>query len=118
MGSVPVANAGLASAINNSISRIGQPLLSAVIFVVVSGSFYAALAGAVPGFDPSDPAARALVQPLNKPGPAPPGCSWTLPGWHRSTRCTWPRASVPRSSWAGLRELDRAAPGNRRGRRR
>ncbi len=68
MGSVPVANAGLASAINNSISRIGQPLLSAVIFVVVSGSFYAALAGAVPGFDPSDPAARALVQPLNKPG--------------------------------------------------
>ncbi len=68
MGSVPVANAGLASAINNSISRIGQPLLSAVIFVVVSGSFYAALAGAVPGFDPSDPAARSLVQPLNKPG--------------------------------------------------
>ncbi len=68
MGSVPVANAGLASAINNSVSRIGQPLLSAVIFVVVSGSFYAALAGAVPGFDPSDPAARALVQPLNKPG--------------------------------------------------
>jgi EmrB/QacA subfamily drug resistance transporter len=68
MGSVPVANAGLASAINNSISRIGQPLLSALIFVVVSGSFYATLAGAVPGFDPSDPAARALVQPLNKPG--------------------------------------------------
>jgi EmrB/QacA subfamily drug resistance transporter len=68
MGSVPVANAGLASAINNSISRIGQPLLSALIFVVVSGSFYAALAGAVPGFDPTDPVARALVQPLNKPG--------------------------------------------------
>jgi EmrB/QacA subfamily drug resistance transporter len=68
MSSVPVANAGLASAINNSISRIGQPLLSAVIFVVVSGSFYAALAGAVPGFDASDPAARALVQPLNTPG--------------------------------------------------
>lgn len=73
MGSVPVANAGLASAINNAISRIGQPLLSAVIFVVVSGSFYATLAGAVPGFDPSDPAARALVQPLNKPGPEAAG---------------------------------------------
>jgi EmrB/QacA subfamily drug resistance transporter len=70
MGSVPVANAGLASAINNAVSRVGQPLLSAVIFVVVSGSFYAALAGAVPGFNASDPAMRALVQPLNvvKPG--------------------------------------------------
>jgi EmrB/QacA subfamily drug resistance transporter len=67
MGSVPVANAGLASAINNAISRIGQPLLSAVIFVVVTGTFYATLAGAVPGFDPSDPASRALVQPLNPP---------------------------------------------------
>ena len=30
MSSVPVSNAGLASAINNAISRIGQPLLSAV----------------------------------------------------------------------------------------
>ncbi len=68
MGSVPVGNAGLASAINNAVSRIGQPLLSALIFVVVSGSFYAALAGAVPGFDAADPAMRAVVQPLNTPG--------------------------------------------------
>jgi EmrB/QacA subfamily drug resistance transporter len=68
MGSVPVGNAGLASAINNAVSRIGQPLLSALIFVVVSGSFYAALAGAVPGFDATDPAMRAVVQPLNTPG--------------------------------------------------
>jgi hypothetical protein len=67
MGSVPVANAGLASAINNAVSRIGQPLLSAVIFVAVSGAFYAALAGAVPGFDAADPAMRAVVQPLNVP---------------------------------------------------
>jgi EmrB/QacA subfamily drug resistance transporter len=67
MGSVPVSNAGLASAINNAVSRIGQPLLSALIFVVVSGAFYAALAGAVPGFDAADPAMRAVVQPLNTP---------------------------------------------------
>lgn len=67
MTSVPVSNAGLASAINNAISRIGQPLLSAVIFVVVSGSFYAAVSAAVPSFDSSDPAQRALVQPLNPP---------------------------------------------------
>jgi hypothetical protein len=67
MSSVPVANAGLASAINNAISRIGQPLLSAVIFVVVSGSFYAAVSVAVPSFDSNDPAQRELVQPLNPP---------------------------------------------------
>lgn len=72
MSSVPVANAGLASAINNSISRIGQPLLSAVIFVVLSGSFYAALAGAVPGVDPADPSLRAQVQPLNPPASGTP----------------------------------------------
>ena len=67
MSSVPVRNAGLASAINNAVSRIGQPLLSALIFVVVSGSFYAALAGAVPGLDASDPSLHAMVQPLNPP---------------------------------------------------
>lgn len=72
MSSVPVGNAGVASAINNSISRIGQPLLSAVIFVVVTGSFYAALATAVPGLDPNDPALRAQVQPLNPPPPGTP----------------------------------------------
>lgn len=73
MTSVPVSNAGLASAINNAISRIGQPLLSAVIFIVVSGSFYAAITAQVPGFDSNDPAQRALVQPLNPPHPdAPP----------------------------------------------
>ena len=72
MSSVPVRNAGIASAINNAISRIGQPLLSAMIFVVVSGSFYAALAGAVPGLDAASPALRALVQPLNPPAAATP----------------------------------------------
>ena len=72
MSSVPVGNAGVASAINNAISRVGQPLLSAVIFVVVSGSFYASLGAAVPGLDPSDPTVRAQVQPLNPPAPGTP----------------------------------------------
>ena len=40
-----------------------------MIFVVVSGAFYTAVATSVPGFDPSDPASRAQVQPLNPPGP-------------------------------------------------
>jgi EmrB/QacA subfamily drug resistance transporter len=72
MSSVPVRNAGVASAVNNAISRIGQPLVSALIFVVVSGSFYAALAGAVPGVDPADPALRSMVQPLNPPAASAP----------------------------------------------
>lgn len=67
MSSVPVRNAGIASAINNAVSRVGQPLLSAVIFVVISGSFYATLADRVPGLDPSSPTLRAEVQPLNQP---------------------------------------------------
>jgi hypothetical protein len=67
MSSVSVSRAGIASAINNAISRVGQPLLSAVIFIVITASFYSALAAKVPGLDPNDPALRAAVQPLDKP---------------------------------------------------
>lgn len=67
MGSVPVRNSGLASAINNAISRVGQPLLAAVIFIVISGSFYATLATKVPGLDPDAVAVRRDIQPLNPP---------------------------------------------------
>ena len=69
MSSVPVRNAGLASAINNAISRVGQPLLSAVIFIVITASFYSSLAAKVPGLDPNDASLRANVQPLNEPVP-------------------------------------------------
>lgn len=69
MTSVPVRNAGLGSAINNAVSRVGQPILAAVIFIVVSGSFYATLGERIPGLDPSGPAVRAAVQPLNRPAP-------------------------------------------------
>ncbi|HEY7737078.1 MAG TPA: MFS transporter [Candidatus Limnocylindrales bacterium] len=73
MSSVPVRNAGIASAINNAISRVGYPLLAAVIFIVVSGSFYARLAALVPGVDPASPELRTQVQPLNPPADdAPP----------------------------------------------
>ena len=68
MGSVPVRNAGIASAINNALSRVGQPLVAAAVFIVVSGTFYSSLAAAVPGTDPSSTELRADFQPLN---PAP-----------------------------------------------
>jgi len=67
MSSVPVANAGLASSINNAISRIGPQLAGAVIFVAVSAVFYASLAARIPGTDSSSTALRAEVSPLNPP---------------------------------------------------
>jgi EmrB/QacA subfamily drug resistance transporter len=72
MASVPVRNAGLGSAINNAVSRVGAPLLSAIIFIVVSGTFYATLAARVPGIDPASPEIRELVQPINPPKPETP----------------------------------------------
>lgn len=67
MGSVPVRNAGLASAINNALSRVGQPLFAAAVFIVVSGTFYSVLAAAVPGTDPNSPALRSAYEALNPP---------------------------------------------------
>jgi MFS family permease len=64
MASIPVRNAGLGSAINNAVSRVGQPLVWAVLFIAITASFYPALAELVPGLDVTDPALRELVQPL------------------------------------------------------
>ena len=65
MSSIPSRNSGLGSAINNALSRVGQPLLGAVIFVAITASFYSTLASKVPGLDPADPAIRAAIVPLN-----------------------------------------------------
>jgi len=67
MGSIPVHNAGIASAINNALSRVGQPLVGATVFIVVSGAFYATLAAAVPGTDPSSPQLRAQYEAFHPP---------------------------------------------------
>jgi hypothetical protein len=67
MGSVPVANAGLGAAINNAVSRVGQPLLLAVIYLAISALFYATLTDLVPGLDATSDAARTALQPLNPP---------------------------------------------------
>jgi EmrB/QacA subfamily drug resistance transporter len=67
MSSIPVRNAGLGSAINNALSRIGAPIVVPLLFVVVTASFYAALAGAVPGTDPNSATLRSTYSPLNPP---------------------------------------------------
>ena len=72
MSSVPTRNSGLASAINNAISRIGPLLAGAVIFIGVSASFYGALHELVPSLDTSSAEVRASIPPLNPPDPSLP----------------------------------------------
>jgi len=67
MGSVPGHSAGLGSAINNAISRVGQPLLGALIFIVVTTTFYATLATVTPTLDTSSAQVRTDFPPLNPP---------------------------------------------------
>jgi EmrB/QacA subfamily drug resistance transporter len=67
MSSIPVRHAGLGSAINNAISRVGSPLVSAALFIAITATFYPSLAGLLPGIDVADPAVRAQIQPLTSP---------------------------------------------------
>jgi len=67
MTSVPKQNSGVASAINNAISRVGAPLVTALIFVAVVSSFYGAIQERVPGVDTSSERFRLQVAPLNPP---------------------------------------------------
>jgi EmrB/QacA subfamily drug resistance transporter len=67
MTSVPKHNSGVASAINNAISRVGSPLVTALIFVAVVSSFYGAIQDRVPGVDTSSERFRLQVAPLNPP---------------------------------------------------
>ena len=67
MGSIPQRFSGLGSAINNAIARVGQPLLGALIFVAVSGTFYEALSALSPDLDTTSAAVRSAFPPLNPP---------------------------------------------------
>ncbi len=67
MTSVPERNSGVASAINNAISRVGSPLVNALIFVAVTSAFYATIGQQVPGVDVGSPEFREEVAPLNQP---------------------------------------------------
>jgi EmrB/QacA subfamily drug resistance transporter len=72
MRSVPGRQAGLASAINNAISRVGPQLAGAVIFVVVTASFYSALQARAPELNMDDPEVRRTIPPLSRPEPEVP----------------------------------------------
>jgi len=67
MTSVPVRNSGVASAVNNAISRVGPQLAGAAIFVAITASFYSGMAARLPGTDTSDAAFRHDYPPLLVP---------------------------------------------------
>jgi EmrB/QacA subfamily drug resistance transporter len=67
MTSVPTRNSGVASAINNAISRVGSPLVGAVMFVAIAASFYGTIADHVPDVNVDSPEFRKQVSPLNPP---------------------------------------------------
>ncbi len=69
MTSVPTENSGIASAVNNAVSRVGPQLAGALIFVAVTASFYGNLVEAVPDLPVAAPSVRAELAPLNPPGP-------------------------------------------------
>src|SRR6202140_5163 len=68
MRSIPAQNAGLGSAINNAISRVGPQLAGALIFVFITASFYSYIATRRADVNVNDPAFRKLVSPLNPAG--------------------------------------------------
>ena len=66
MNSVPSSRAGLGSAINNAISRVGAPLIGALIFIAISATFYSVL-GSLTGLDTTSQDVRQGFPPLNPP---------------------------------------------------
>lgn len=67
MRSVPVQHSGVASAVNNAISRVGPQLVGALVFVAITGVFYGALDARVPSLDTSAAEVRDRFSPLNPP---------------------------------------------------
>ncbi|HEX9494523.1 MAG TPA: hypothetical protein VGA38_02045, partial [Candidatus Limnocylindria bacterium] len=70
MTSVPSLHSGVASAINNAISRVGPQLAGAVIFIAITASFYAGLHDRVPAVNVDDPVIRQRIAPLNVQRPS------------------------------------------------
>ena len=67
MSSVPERNSGLASAINNAISRVGPLVAGALIFVAVTATFYGGMKERVPSLNVDATDVRRALAPLNPP---------------------------------------------------
>lgn len=111
MSSIPMRFSGLGSAINNSISRVGQPLLGAIIFIAISATFYSVLGSREPSLDTSSPGVRAAFQPLNPPpatataGQADAAKRASIEAFHLAMLVSAGLLVVGSAvSWVGLRE--------------
>ena len=109
MGSIPERFSGLGSAINNAIARVGQPLLGALIFVAVSGTFYAALSTLAPELDLASASVRAGFPPSTRRASTrrpsrskPPRAS--IDAFHQAMAAAGLVAIGGVVSWVGLRE--------------
>ena len=114
MGSISGRFSGVGSAINNSISRVGQPLLGALIFIPVSAAYYASLASST-GLDTNDGTIRRMFQPLNPPGAGATAAQITASNQASMAAfqlAMWVCAALlvvgALVSWYGLREPSRA----------
>jgi Flp pilus assembly pilin Flp len=115
MGSISGRYSGVGSAINNSISRVGQPLLGALIFIPVSAAYYASLASAT-GLDTADETIRRMFQPLNPPAAGATAAQVTASNEASIAAfqlamivCAGLLAAGAAVSWFGLRETRRVA---------
>lgn len=72
MGSVPTGRSALGSAINNAVSRVGSPLASAALFLVISATFVPALLAAAPDLTAEAAAALGIAPLLPPPEGASP----------------------------------------------
>lgn len=57
---------------HNAIAEVGPQLMSALVFVAITATFYANLGAQVPGLDTSSPAVRQHIAPLNPPAAGAP----------------------------------------------
>jgi len=72
MRSLPVRHAGIGSAFNNAVSRVGPQLVGALLFVAITASFQSAMWARFPDLDITSPEARQRISPLNRPDPSVP----------------------------------------------
>ncbi len=111
MTSLPEPKAGIASAVNNAISRVGPQLVGAVMFVLVTRVFFAALGGLVPGLDTGSAAVRDAFAPFN-PAPASTGPALAAAALEASTTAFRFAMAVGAAllvagaavGWAGIRD--------------
>jgi EmrB/QacA subfamily drug resistance transporter len=72
MTSIPQKSSGVASAVNNAVSRIGPPLATAAIFIVANSIFFGTLGDLAPDLDTSAAEVRNDFSPLNRPADGMP----------------------------------------------